>query len=115
MKYLFLILLLAASFELSGEKIRDAKKPECGILGDVNRDGIVNSTDALIVLSCESGQDVSQFLPMNCGDVNDDGFVDSNDALIILSYDVGLDVAYPIGELGCSKHVKPCECENGLR
>jgi hypothetical protein len=82
--------------------------PEPGILGDVNDDNTVNSTDALIVLSCDVGMDTSQFCPMNCGDVNDDGLVNSTDALIILSYDVGMTVPYPVGEPGCPSSVTPC-------
>ncbi|MBD3291079.1 hypothetical protein GF337_19885 [candidate division KSB1 bacterium] len=79
-----------------------------GILGDINGDENVNSTDALIVLSCDVGIDVSQFCPMNCGDVNGDGLVNSTDALIILSYDVGIDVPFPVGETGCPSNVTPC-------
>jgi uncharacterized protein (DUF362 family) len=81
---------------------------ESGILGDVNGDGFVNSTDALIVLSCDVGINTSQYCPMNCGDVNSDGLVNSTDALIILSYDVGITVPYPVGEPGCPSSVTPC-------
>jgi lysophospholipase L1-like esterase len=82
--------------------------PEPGILGDVNGDDTVNSTDALIILSCNAGIDTSQFCPMNCGDVNADGLVNSTDALIILSYDVGIYVPYPVGQPGCPSSVTPC-------
>jgi uncharacterized repeat protein (TIGR02543 family) len=82
--------------------------PEAGISGGVSGDGIVNSTDALIILSCDVGMDTSQFCPVNCGDVNADGLVNSTDALIILSYDVGIDVPYPVGEPGCPSSVTPC-------
>jgi hypothetical protein len=71
-----------------------------GILGDVNNDGVVNSTDALIVLSADVGMDTSGFCPMNCGDVNGDGVVNSTDALVILAYDAGMDVPYPVGVAG---------------
>jgi hypothetical protein len=81
---------------------------EPGILGDVNGDDTVNSTDALIILSCDVGIDTSPFCPMNCGDVNGDGLINSTDALIILSYDVGMDVPYPVGEPGCPSGVTPC-------
>jgi len=80
----------------------------CGILGDVNGDEVVNSSDALIIMSCDVGLDVSGFCPMNCGDVNDDGFVNSTDALIVLSYDVGMDVPFSIGSTGCPDDVNPC-------
>jgi C1A family cysteine protease len=79
-----------------------------GILGDVNGDDNVNSTDALIILSCDVGINVSQFCPMNCGDVNGDGLVNSTDALIILSYDVGIPVPFPVGQPGCPQNVTPC-------
>jgi hypothetical protein len=79
-----------------------------GISGGVDGDGIVNSTDALIIVSCDVGMDTSQFCPMNCGDVNGDGYVNSTDALIILSYDVGMSVPYPVGEPGCPSSVTPC-------
>jgi hypothetical protein len=78
------------------------------ILGDVNGDDEVNSTDALIILSCDAGLNTSQFCPMNCGDVNGEGLVNSTDALIILSYDVGISVPYPVGESGCPSSVTPC-------
>jgi len=79
-----------------------------GILGDVNSDDLANSTDALIILSCDVGLDVSQYCPMDCGDVNSDGLVNSTDALIILSYDVGMEVSYPVGQPGCPTGVTPC-------
>jgi hypothetical protein len=83
------------------------------LLGDVNSDGLVNSTDALIVLSADAGLSTTAFCPMNYGDVNRDGYVNSTDALIILSYDVGMSVPFPLGQpvaapvlitqpLGCS-------------
>jgi YD repeat-containing protein len=81
---------------------------EPGVLGDVNSDDTVNSTDALIILSCDVGLDTSTFCPINCGDVNGDGYVNSTDALIILSYDVGIPVPYPVGEPGCPSIVTPC-------
>ncbi|MBN1480667.1 VCBS repeat-containing protein [candidate division KSB1 bacterium] len=79
-----------------------------GIIGDVNDDTQPNSTDALIILSCDVGLDVSAFCPMNCGDVNFDGTINSTDALIILSYDVGIEISFPVGESGCHENVTPC-------
>jgi uncharacterized repeat protein (TIGR02543 family) len=80
-----------------------------GILGDINDDDHANSTDALVILSCDVGINVSQFCPMNCGDVNSDGLVNSTDALIILSYDVGMSVPFTIGQAGCQSSVAPCD------
>jgi len=79
-----------------------------GILGDVNEDLTANSMDALIVLACDIGIDVSQFCPIDCGDVNGDGFVDSSDAQLIISHDVDIDIPFPIGEPGCAVDVEPC-------
>ncbi|MBN2009475.1 hypothetical protein JW960_09040 [candidate division KSB1 bacterium] len=79
-----------------------------GILGDINDDQNANSTDALIILSCDAEINVSQFCPMDCGDVNDDGFINSTDALIILSYDASITVPFPIEESGCPTNVMPC-------
>ena len=76
--------------------------------GDMNGDGLMNSTDALIILSCDVGFDVSRFCPTNCGDVNGDGLINSTDALIILSFDVGMLVPFPVGEEGCPQSVTPC-------
>jgi uncharacterized repeat protein (TIGR02543 family) len=78
------------------------------LLGDVNGDHAVNSTDALIDLSCDAGMDTSQFCPMNCGDVNADGLVNSTDALITLSHDAGMTVPFPVGQPGCPSSVTPC-------
>jgi hypothetical protein len=82
--------------------------PGSGILGDANGDGAANSTDALIILTCDAGLDVSQYCPMNCGDVNGDGLVNSTDALIILTYDVGIEVSFPVGEPECPSNTTPC-------
>jgi predicted phosphodiesterase len=82
--------------------------PERTIAGDLNGDDLANSTDALIILSCDVGIDVSQFCPVNCADVNGDGHVNSTDALIVLSYDAGLTVPYPVGQTGCPTSVTPC-------
>ena len=59
------------------------------ILGDVNRDNVVNSLDALAVLQYEA--DLLSSLPnLASGDLNDDGEVDSIDALFILWIEAGL-------------------------
>jgi hypothetical protein len=83
-------------------------EPVIKLSGDMNGDESVNSTDALVILSCDVGIDVSQFCPANCGDVNLDGLINSTDALIILSYDVGLSVPFPVGGTGCPVSVTAC-------
>jgi hypothetical protein len=77
------------------------------LLGGVNGDGLVNSTDALIILSADAGLDTSQFCPMNCGDVNADGQINSTDALILLSYDAGMTVPFALGQPGCPASATP--------
>ena len=78
------------------------------ILGSVNGDSEANSTDALIILSCDVGISTAAFCPMNCGDVNGDGLVNSTDALIILSFDAGLSVSFPLEQPGCPTTVTAC-------
>ena len=79
------------------------------ILGDVNGDGLVNSTDALIILSGDVGIPITQYCPARCGDINADGSVNSTDALIILSYDIGTSIPFPIGQAGaCPLNVTLC-------
>jgi len=68
----------------------------------------VDSTAALIVLSCDAGIDTGQYCPLNCGDVNGEELVNSTDALIVLSYDVGMSVPYVLGGAGCPASVAPC-------
>lgn len=76
-----------------------------GLLGDVNGDDLVNSTDALIILSFDAGIPIPQpFLDRinaGFGDVNGDGPTNSTDALIVLSFDVGIPVPFPVGDPFC--------------
>ncbi len=69
--------------------------------GDVNGDGLCNSTDALILLSYDAGISVSDPTILDninaaCGDINGDGLTNSTDALVLLSYDAGLAVPYTV-------------------
>ncbi len=59
-------------------------------LGDVNNDGVVDSTDALLVLRANSG--LAEITPLMevAGDFNGDGVIDSTDALLILRANSGL-------------------------
>jgi hypothetical protein len=60
-----------------------------GIWGDVDRNGRVNSADALVVLHHSVGLPTGS-ADMSLGDVNADSRVTSADALIVLHYSVGL-------------------------
>ncbi|PHN01730.1 VWA domain-containing protein [Flavilitoribacter nigricans] len=76
-----------------------------GILGDVNGDGIVTSTDGNIILSADAGISlppaIQEIVDNGFGDVNQDGVTNATDALIVLTYDAQLPVPYPVGEAFC--------------
>lgn len=57
--------------------------------GDVNLDGVVNSTDALIVLKVSVGKTTLRQELNQVADVNDNIIINSTDALLILQYAVG--------------------------
>lgn len=56
------------------------------VLGDVNTDGKVNSTDALIVLNYSVGKDTLSSSKRLLADYNHDNVINSADALGILTY-----------------------------
>jgi|GEM_PF-2843605 hypothetical protein len=65
------------------------------LLGDVNNDGIVNASDAIIVLRYTlnvMGLTTSQLAAADC---NGDGAVDTADALIIMRYCIGTPMPEP--------------------
>jgi hypothetical protein len=74
-------------------------------LGDVNGDDVVNSTDALIILSYDVNkpipQEILNRIMVGIGDVNNDRVTNSTDVLYILSADVGIPVPVPIGQVFC--------------
>ena len=57
--------------------------------GDVNRDGVVNASDALLVLKAAVGKAVLTDSETVSGDMNRDGRLDATDALAILKKAVG--------------------------
>ncbi len=63
--------------------------PAIGMFGDIDKDGAINSRDALIALSNAVGLDVSAYT-IALGDVDASGTTTARDALIILTYSVGL-------------------------
>ncbi|RMD93741.1 MAG: hypothetical protein D6813_03570 [Calditrichaeota bacterium] len=75
------------------------------LLGDINGDDQVNSTDALICLTFDVGNPIppefEERINKGVGDVNQDGITNSTDCLILLSFDAGLTVPFPLGEAFC--------------
>lgn len=59
-----------------------------GLLGDVNKDGIISVVDALLVSQYYVGLPVS--IKLDAADTNCNGSVDILDALLISQYYVGL-------------------------
>lgn len=58
-------------------------------MGDVNKDGKVNSTDAIIILNYTTGK-LSSFRNYDLADLNADGNINSADALSVLRISVGI-------------------------
>jgi len=83
----------------------NATVANAGLLGDVNGDGAVNSTDALILLAYDASLPIAPpFLSrimQGYGDVDGNRATNSTDALAILSFDVSLPVPFPIGQAFC--------------
>ncbi len=59
-------------------------------MGDVNGDGLVNTTDALMMLRYTVGQISASELHLEVGDMNADGLYNSTDALIIMRIAFGI-------------------------
>ncbi len=76
-----------------------------GLLGDVNGDESVNSTDALVMLSFDVGlplpEPYLERIAIGFGDINTDGLTGSTDALILLTWEIGFPVPYPVGQPVC--------------
>ena len=59
-------------------------------IGDMNKDGKVNTVDALVALKCDVGSQTPDEQQRLAFDVNRDGKADTVDALVLVKYDVGL-------------------------
>ncbi len=73
----------------------DGAADTVAVIGDVNGDGKVDTTDARMILQHAVGKvmlDEAHLLP---ADVNTDGAVDTTDARLVLQYAVGLLEAFP--------------------
>ena len=59
-------------------------------LGDVNNDGMWNTTDAMSVLRYAVGLEELTATQLLAANVNGDSYINSTDALFILQYGVGI-------------------------
>lgn len=75
------------SFVAKSDRILTAKFK--AIIGDVNSDGKINSTDALLCLQHAVGKIKLEGDTFTAADVDKNGFVNSSDALKILQFSVG--------------------------
>ena len=78
---------------LSGQMYDDYKnagKPDVGIKGDMNADGVADSADALIILRASNGLTQLSESETVLADVNADNTVDSADALAVLRFSAGM-------------------------
>ncbi|MBB4079188.1 hypothetical protein GGR28_001808 [Lewinella aquimaris] len=114
-----LILRTAAAATTFRDLLPDASVENCNfvisenqLLGDVNGDGRINSTDAALILAYAVGNPIptSALARIESGiaDVDTNGIVTAADALVIISYDVGLPVGYPLGTATvCTNDARP--------
>ena len=72
--------------------------PKEYLLGDVNGDGVVDTTDAKLVMQYDLGLIGANDLILAAGDVNGDGAVDTTDAKLIMQLDLGLIDKFPVEE-----------------
>lgn len=67
------------------------------VFGDIDRDGMVSSVDAVFALRASLGIDVPDEFKLYLGDVDADGDFTSVDALEIMRFSVGLNTACKVG------------------
>jgi hypothetical protein len=67
------------------------------LLGDVNNDGLVDTTDAKLIMQLDLGMIGEDDLLVDVADVNGDGLIDTTDAKLIMQLDLGLITEFPIG------------------
>jgi len=90
-----------AGYEYIAEQILNAMnitKAEDGIWGDANGDGVVDSTDAMLVCQYDAWMLDAADLDLSVCDVNGDDIVDSTDAMLICQYDAWMIDKFPVEE-----------------
>ncbi len=76
--------------ELSREYVDKSTLPTDAIYGDVDKDGVISATDALMILRVSAGLDTFDDEQKKIADVDLDGEIMSSDSLAVLRYSVGL-------------------------
>ncbi len=69
--------------------------PKTTLLGDVNGDGLVDTTDAKLIMQLDLGLISEADLELAAADVNGDGLVDTTDAKLVMQLDLGLITEFP--------------------
>ena len=93
--------VIAATGDHTYTDDRDAECDVCGfmrevsVLGDVNGDNKIDSTDARLVLQYAVGKIGEEAIAIAVADVNADNKIDSTDARLILQYAVGKIQVFP--------------------
>lgn len=64
--------------------------------GDLNKDGAINSADAILVLQIAVGLRTPDEYQLWAGDVNNDELIDSADAILILKAAVGMETRFSV-------------------
>ena len=70
-------------------------KEEENVLGDVNGDGLVDTTDAKLIMQLDLGVITEADLDIAVADVNGDGLIDTTDAKLIMQKDLGVIEEFP--------------------
>lgn len=93
-RFVSLLLTLILVFSVTCFNGVSASAKKAVYSGDVNNDGAVDSSDALLVLQYSVGRASLRSARKTAADVNRDGSADSADALLLLEISVGLCLNY---------------------
>ena len=84
----------------AGHNLENGKCTECGyidyLMGDVNGDGLVDTTDAKLIMQLDLGLVDGSALNLDAADVNGDGLVDTTDAKLVMQKDLDLIDKFPV-------------------
>lgn len=85
--------------------------------GDLNGDGLVNSTDAAIMFAYATGDalpaSIMDLILAGFGDIDGDGQTNAFDGLLVLSYELGIEVPFPVSTFSCPEGPDSVSPRNG--